>query len=100
MITQGKWEVYSMLTGTPMIIRRKKAGLTVITKLFSDETSPDKDEQLDNAHLIAAAPSLLSALQSLCDAERQVEQHGQKDAGGYLETELVRAEDLLETLDI
>jgi hypothetical protein len=43
--------------------------------------------------------NLLAALQSLCDAERQVEQHGQKDAGGYLETELVRSEDLLEAID-
>jgi hypothetical protein len=63
--TKGPWEVVVLKIGMPIVIHKKRVGLSVLFKAVTDETGVEKDEQLANAHLIAAAPDMYEALREI-----------------------------------
>jgi hypothetical protein len=66
--TPGEWYVPSHICGPDMAII---AGNRAIALVVNDEDEPiEEAEQLANARLMAAAPSLLAALRGLADRFR------------------------------
>jgi hypothetical protein len=76
--TKGPWKLsHSGYSNAPFLIyagerapnyksRFPLSGVNAIAEIFHDE-SPAHEEQAANAHLIAAAPELLEALETLLD---------------------------------
>jgi hypothetical protein len=63
--TKGPWEVHVLKNKTPIVIHKKRVGLSVLFRTLTDETGVDADEGLANAHLIASAPELYEALKEI-----------------------------------